>query len=87
MRIVEYVRKAMHPDSLTGKMLKDLLAGLAVGVYLALILYFGGRNMLQQYFFDYYTKEAELVQDLGEYIRKNKVGGTGCKKAASVDRG
>lgn len=80
MRIVEYVRKAMHPDSLTGKMLKDLLAGLAVGVYLALILYFGGRNMLQQYFFDYYTKEAELVQDLGEYIRKNKVGAQDAKK-------
>lgn len=41
--------------SLTGKMLKDLLSGLAVGAYVIFLLYLGGMNMLQQYFSAYYT--------------------------------
>ncbi len=35
-----------------------------------LLLYFGGRNLMQQYFFQYDTKEAALAQELGEYARK-----------------
>lgn len=57
--------------SLTGKMLKDLLSGLAVSIYLMILLYFGGVNMLQMYFSVYYREEAELIKELGEYVRQN----------------
>lgn len=62
--------------SLTGKMLKDLLSGLAVGVYMIFLLYLGGMNMLQQYFSIYYTKEMELVGELKEYARQSKLRAT-----------
>lgn len=55
---------ANQSASLTGKMLKDLLSGLAVGIYMIFLLYLGGMNMLQQYFSIYYTKEMELVGEL-----------------------
>ncbi len=73
MRMMGYVNQSA---SLTGKMLKDLLSGLAVGVYVIFLLYLGGRNMLQQYFSAYYTGEAELVEELGEYARQRGLGAT-----------
>ena len=73
MRMMGYVNQSA---SLTGKMLKDLLSGLAVGVYVIFLLYLGGRNMLQQYFSAYYTGEAELVEELGEYARQRSLGAT-----------
>ena len=66
--------------SLTGKMLKDLLSGLAVGAYMIFLLYLGGMNMLQQYFSTYYTGEAELVEELGEYARRRRLGATDVRK-------
>lgn len=63
-----------NPASLTGKMLKDLLSGLAVGTYLILLLYLGGKNALQYYFFVHYEGEAGLVEELREYARQNKIG-------------
>ena len=58
-RWMRLVGNANQSASLTGKMLKDLLSGLAVGVYMIFLLYLGGMNMLQQYFSTYYTKEVE----------------------------
>ncbi len=62
--------------SLTGKMLKDLVSGLAVGIYVMVLLYLGGKNMLQQYFFTYDTKEAELMKELEEYAGQKDLGVT-----------
>lgn len=66
--------------SLTKKMLKDLLSGLAVGVYLAAVLYFGAKNMMQEYFSACYAGEAELAKELGEYVRKNHAGAADARK-------
>lgn len=64
------IRRRIFPDDLTGSVLEHLLNGTAAGLYLMLLLYFGGRNLMQQYFFQYDTKEAALAQELGEYARK-----------------
>ena len=64
------IRRRIFPDNLTGSVLEHLLNGTAAGLYLILLLYFGGRNLMQQYFFQYDTKEAALAQELGEYARK-----------------
>ena len=63
-------------SSLTGKMLKDLLIGLAVGTYIIFLLYLGGTDMLQQYFSACYTGEAELIEELGEYVEQRKLDAT-----------
>lgn len=65
-----------HSASLTGKMLKDLLSGLAVGGYVIFLIYLGGRNMLHQYFSAYYTGEAKLIEELEEYVRQRNLGAT-----------
>lgn len=62
-----------HSSSLTGKMLKDLFSGLAVGTYVIFLLYLGGRNMLWQYFSTCYTAEAELMEELREYARQENL--------------
>lgn len=80
MQIMRYVNQSA---SLTGKMLKDLLSGLAVGAYIICLLYLGGINMLQQYFSAYYTGEAELVEELGEYAGRNHLGTTDVRELIS----
>lgn len=86
MRMKEAVKKTSCQESrflegsLTQKMFKSLLSGLAVGLYLAMLLYFGGMGMLQQYLFDYYAGEAELLAELGELARQNQVGATDAGK-------
>lgn len=67
------MKHKINSDSLTGKMLKDLLSGLVVGAYLILLLYLGSKNQLEQYFFNNDTGEAMLAEELGEYARKNQI--------------
>ena len=66
--------------SMTGKMLKDLSIGLVAGAYTGILLYLGGTNMLQQYFSACYTQEAELLEELEEYARRNDVSATDVRK-------
>lgn len=67
------IRRKFLPDDLTGDVLEHLLGGTAAGMYLMLLIYFGGRNLMQQYFFSYNTNEAALADELGEYARKHHV--------------
>lgn len=80
MRVIRYMK---NPASLTVKMLKDLFSGLAAGAYLILLLYLGGKNALQYYFFVHYEGEAALVEELREYVRQNNVGAADARELTS----
>lgn len=66
-------------DSLTGTMLKRLACGLAVGAYLLMLLYFGGRTMLRQYFAEHGTQESALADTFREYVRVHHIAATDAK--------
>ncbi len=72
-RIAARIRQKLLPDDLTGNVLEHLLSGIAAGLYLMALLNFGGRNLLQQYFFTYGTKEAEIINELKTYARVNHI--------------
>lgn len=79
----EHMGSNFLQDSLTGKMLRNLFKGLAAGVYLTGLLYFGGKNMMQQYFFASYTGETALVKDLEEYAKQHHTKAADAKQLLS----
>ena len=70
-------------DNLTGKMLRQLLQGLAAGLFVFLLLYFGGGEWLDQYFSrsDYfYHSESDRVEELQQYVSENGIAATDSEK-------
>lgn len=59
--------------SLTGKLLMRLACGLAVSCYLFLLLFFGGRTMLRQYFAEHGTSETALAENFQTYVQAHHV--------------
>lgn len=72
-RLREIIGKRLSA-SLTGKMVKRLIAGLAAGMFLMAFLYLGSVNLLQQYFcVSGYFREDEVsrIKEFQEYVRQN----------------
>ncbi|MCD8016066.1 MAG: HAMP domain-containing histidine kinase [Lachnospiraceae bacterium] len=66
-------------NSLTGKMICRLLHGLAVGIFLIVLLYFGCKYLMKQYFWQsgfLYNAEVERAEELQDYVTKNKLAAT-----------
>ncbi len=61
-------------NDLTGKMVCYLVQGIAVGLFLLSLLYFGGKGFLQQYFLKtgyFYEKEVGRAEELQKYVDEN----------------
>lgn len=66
-------------NSLTGKMICRLLHGLAVGIFLIVLLYFGCKYLMKQYFWQsgyLYNAEVERAGELQDYVTQNGLAAT-----------
>ncbi len=66
-------------DNLTGKMVKRLLCGLAVGFFFIFVCCFGGRHFLKQYLTNsgfFYREELERAEELQALVTENHLSAT-----------
>lgn len=66
-------------NSLTGKMICRLLHGLAVGIFLIVLLYFGCKYLMKQYFWQsgyLYKAEVERAEELQDYVTQTRLAAT-----------
>ncbi|MDO4340388.1 MAG: HAMP domain-containing sensor histidine kinase [Eubacteriales bacterium] len=69
----------LRVNSLTGKMVVRLLNGLAVGVFLFVVFYFGNMNLLRQYLLStghYYDTVIERIEEFQRYVECRKLSAT-----------
>lgn len=69
----------LRVNSLTKKMVLRLLNGLAVGVFLFVVFYFGSMNLLRQYLLStghYYDTVIERIEEFQRYVERRKLSAT-----------
>ena len=72
-------RLSVTDSTLTGKMVKRLLSGLATGLFLIVFLYFGSTNMLRQYLItsDYLSGlQKARVEEFQAYVDRHALAAT-----------
>lgn len=69
----------LRANSLTKKMVLRFLNGLAVGVFLFVVFYFGSMNLLRQYLLStghYYDTVIERIEEFQRYVERRKLSAT-----------